>query len=250
MSDTTATSLEAVPQEALEAVNKGSISWKALAELLTKGRKPVKVERPAVLPVPAEITEKQIEAMRHLLDVFGKVVPTERRALETSEIAALIDERLTLDIIKEMAETRIGHIRTTVLNHMDVEKENAFDKVTEPRPLGGDPIEDALIDKEGHYVPDSKVQAGAPNQEKVFSWERSNLAPDIDLDELRTVAEDEKVPEFTHQDWLAMTEQVRVFNEHRAMTHIKKNPGLLSILQRCAKPGTARGSLYMRKPAK
>lgn len=249
MSETTATSLEAVPQEALEAVNKGSISWKTLAELLTKGRKPVKVERPAVLPVPAEITEKQIEAMRHLLDVFGKVVPTERRALEVSEIAALIDERLTLDIIKEMAETRIGHIRTTVLNHMDVSKENAFDNVTD-RPLGGDLIEEALIDKEGHYVPDSKVQVGAPNQEKVFSWERSTIAPDIDLDALKGLADDETVPEFTHQDWLAMTEQVRVFNEHRAMIHVKKNTKLLAVLQRCAKAGTARGSLYMRKPAK
>lgn len=250
MTDTAAsTSLEAVPQEALEAVNRGSISWKALADLLTRGRKPVKVARPEVLPIPAEITETQLLAMKHLLEVFGKVVPTERRVLDSSEIGALIDERLTLDIIKDMAETRIGHIRTTVLNHMDVAKENAFDNVTD-RPLGGDPIEEALIDKEGHYVPDSKVQVGASNMEKVFSWERSTIAPDIDLDALKALADDETVPDFTHQDWLAMTEQVRVFNEHRAMTHIKKNTKLLAVLQRCAKAGTARGSLYMRKASK
>lgn len=248
MSDTTtSTALEAVPQEALEAVNRGSISWKSLAELLTKGRKPAKVARPETLPIPAVITEKQLEAMKHLLDVFGKVVPTERRALEDSEIGSLIDERLTLDTIKDMVETRIGHIRTTALNHMDVVKERDND---------GKPFLDdegyytVLVDKDGHYIPDDKVQVGVPNMEKVFSWERRNASPDIDLAALQILADDPHVPEITHDDWLAMTEQTRVFSEHKAMLHLKKHPKLLAVLDRVAKSGTAGGSFNMRKAPK
>lgn len=247
MSETTTAALEAVPQEALEAVNRGSISWKSLAELLTKGRRPERVQRPNTLPIPAEITETQLQAMKHLLEIFGKVVPTERRALEDAEVGLLIDERLTLDTIKDMAETRIGHIRTTVLNHMDVVKE----RDNEGKPF----IDDAgyytvLVDKDGHYIPDEKVQIGVPNMEKVFSWERRNSSPDIDLSALQAMADDPHIPEITHEDWLAMTEQVRVFSEHKAMLHLKKHPKLLAVLDRVAKAGTAGGSFNMRKAPK
>jgi hypothetical protein len=231
--------LEAIPQEALDGVNKGSITWSNLAKLLVRDRTTEVVPKPVKLPLPANISEDQILAMKRLLEIFGSVVPTARRALEPRERASLMEERQVIDTVATMAETRKDGIRTTVLNHNDVTKEHAN---------GGKPLDDASIDKDGHYLADDKDIVTVPDSDKVFSWETSRFEPEINLAKLKALAEDDNVPEFTHADWLAMTEQTRVWDEHKTMAHLKRHPQLLAIIARAAEPAKPpRGALYVRK---
>jgi hypothetical protein len=230
--------LEAVPQEALDGVNTGSITWSNLAKLLVRDRTTEVVPKPVKLPLPAHISEDQILAMKRLLEIFGSVVPTERRALEPRERASLMEERQVIDTVATMAETRKDGIRTTVLNHLDVTKE--FDN-------GGNPL-DTDADKDGHYLAADKDIVSVPDSDKVFSWETSRFEPEINLAKLKALAEDPEVPEFTHADWLSMTEQTRVWDESKTMAHLKRHPELLSVIARAAEPAKApRGALYVRK---
>jgi hypothetical protein len=232
--------LEAVPQEALDGVNTGSITWVNLAKLLVRGQPETPVAPKQVkLPLPAHITEEQVLAIKRLVEIYGSVVPTVRRALEARERAALMEERQVIDAVANMVETRKDGIRTSVLNHLDVTKESDN---------GGRPLEDTLLDKDGHYLAPDKDIVTAPDSDKVFSWETSRFEPEINLVRLKAMAEDPGVPEFTHADWLAMTEQTRVWNEVKTMAHLKKNPSLLAVLARVAEPAKApRGALYVRK---
>lgn len=231
--------LEAVPKEALDGVNTGSITWANLAKLLVRREPEPKLPaRPPKLPLPADINEEQVLAIKRLLEIFGKVVPSVRRALEPRERAALMEERLVIDTVGNMVESRKDGIRTTVLNHLDVTKESHN---------GGQPL-DGDIDKDGHYLADDKDTVSVPDSDKVFSWETSRFEPEINLAKLKALSEDDSVPEFTHADWLAMTEQTRVWDERKTMAHLKKHPALLAIIARAAEPAKApRGALYVRK---
>jgi hypothetical protein len=230
--------LEAVPKEALDGVNTGSITWANLAKLLVRDRATETVPRPVKLPIPARISEDQILAMKRLLEIFGSVVPTVRRALEPRERAALMEERQVIDTVAAMAETRKDGIRTSVLNHLDVTKESDN---------GGQPLETST-DKDGHYLAADKDVVTAGDSGHVFSWETSRFEPEINLAKLKALAEDPETPDFTHADWLAMTEQTRVWDEHKTMAHLKKHPELLAIIARAAEPAKApRGALYVRK---
>jgi hypothetical protein len=230
--------LEAVPKEALDGINTGSITWANLARLLVRDRPTEVAPRPTKLPIPARITEEQILAMKRLLEIFGSVVPTVRRALEPKERAALMDERLVIDTVAAMAEGRKEGIRTTVLNHLDVTKESNN---------GGQPL-DTATDKDGHYLADDKDIVTAGDSDKVFSWETSTFEPEINLAKLKALSDDPDEPMFTHNDWLAMTEQTRVWDEHKTMALLKRRPELLSIIARAAEPAKApRGALYVRK---
>jgi hypothetical protein len=230
--------LEVIPDEVVAAVNSGSITWAALAKALVRHRPTEQPAPPPKLPLPAKINEDQIKALTRLLEIFGSVVPTVRRALEPKERAAIMEERQTLDVVGGMVETRKEGIRTSVLNHNDVTREHDN---------GGKPLTDAPTDKDGHYLADDKDIITVPDSDRVFSWETSRREPDINLDKLKALADDPAVPEITHADWLAMTTQTRVFDEHKTMTHLKDNPALLSIIARAAEPAVVRGALYVRK---
>lgn len=229
--------LEVIPDELVAAVNSGSITWAALAKALVRRRPSEAPVTPPKLPLAAKISDEQIEALTKLLKIFGSVVPSVRRALEPKERAAIMEERQTLDVVGNMVESRKDGIRTSVLNHNDVTKESNN---------GGKPL-DAPADKDGHYFADDKDIISVPDSDRVFSWETSRREPDINLERLKALSEDPAVPEFTHTDWLAMTTQTRVFDEHKTMTHLKDNPALLSVIARAAEPATVRGALYVRK---
>jgi hypothetical protein len=232
----TSQALELIPDEIVAAVNSGSITWEELAKALVRQRPAETPVLPTKLPLPAHINDDQIKALTRLLEIYGSVVPAVRRELEPKERAALMEERLTLDVVGNMVEGRKDGIRTSVLNHLDVSKDH-----------GGPPLEGVATDKDGHYLADSKDVVPVPDSDKVFSWETSRREPTIDEVRLEALAEDPDVPEFTHADWLAMTVQTRAFDEHKAMTHLKKNPALLSAVARAAQPGRVQGALFVRK---
>lgn len=186
---------------------------------------------PSRAPLPAAITDAQHAALERLPEVFGSVVPTERRALSSDEVALLREERETVDTVAKMAAARKDDIAVTINNH--------FDCLLEAE---GVP-EDVQTNKNGHYVVAGRAPAG---EGKVWSREVRRGSSSIDPAELKAMAEDPDIPEFTHDDYLAMTEQVRVVEENRFMLHLKKNPHLLPIVARATRSSPSTSSIYLR----
>jgi len=193
--------------------------WKALAV-------PAPSEAVAQPPLPAVITEKQSAALAHLPEVFGKVIPTEVRALTPDEVTTLMDERLTLDEIAALAEDRKKEIRTTVLNHIDEE-------------IGDD---ETPRDKEGHVLTAAKIPA--PEFGKVFSWELRNNGGTLNPNALLALVEAGTID---RQVYLDMTTQVRVVDENKFMLQLKKHPELIDVLGDAVTETSQTGSFYVRK---
>ena len=84
---------------------------------------PVSEPSPAKVPAPRKITEKQRAAIERMPEVYGQVVPSERRALTSNEVRSLLDERVTLDEVKKAATARLEDITLIAHNHLDVEVE-------------------------------------------------------------------------------------------------------------------------------
>lgn len=182
----------------------------------------VQAERPALpakIPLPVQITKSQREAIDLLPAVFGKVVPTERRKLVPAEVDALLEEYDVLKTIEKMvAERKTDGIRLTVLNHNDVAfEEQASDEA------------DVERDKDGHYLRKAQVQ-GSPEATQAFSVEPRAGAASVSLSKLEEMVADPDV-DFDQKDFLAMTTQVRVFDEHKAFLVLKKKPELLAVLR-------------------
>ncbi len=227
---------------AIRKVNEGAISFADLLKLVAPPPPPeVAPAQPA--PVPG-ITAEQRKALERVVEVFGKVVPTERRVLTVPEVGQLIEERMTLDAITDLAEKRKEGIRTTVCNHLDLELEAEATKSGAELPHRDD---------KGHYVANGKARN--PDQPKQFSRETRGSSPTLDPEALRLLADDAglqaKLAEagitFTHADYLAMTRPVRVVDEAQVMLHLRKNPHLVHAIKLAttSKPSTA--SVYLRK---
>jgi hypothetical protein len=181
--------------------------WKALAV-------PAPSEVVAQAPLPAVITEKQSAALAHLPEVFGKVIPTEVRALTPDEVTTLMDERLTLDEIAALAEDRKKEIRN----------------------------DETPRDKEGHVLTAAKIPA--PEFGKVFSWELRNNGGTLNPDALLALVEAGTID---RQVYLDMTTQVRVVDENKFMLQLKKHPELIDVLGDAVTETSQTGSFYVRK---
>lgn len=209
-----------------------------LADLKKALAKPA--ERPAppvVTPLPAMITLAEREALERLPIIFGMVVPTEKRALAPNELTNLLVERQTLDVVEKMAAKRKGDIRTTVVNH--------FDTLAKEAGVG----EDTWTDAEGHVL--KAAHANVPGTKQCFSWEvRPGSGGDISDQALRDLAAD-PTSSFTHEDYLAMTSQVRVVDEPKFLLHLRKHPELAAeIAKAVSLAGAPVGSFYVRAEKK
>jgi thioesterase domain-containing protein len=172
------------------------------------------------------ITDEEQEAIDTLPDFYGSVVPTTRRELAPIELADLFNERRVLDLVLAVVARRKEDIRTSVLNHFDVEAEKAGTVDAEtPR------------DKDGHYILAADVPI--PGAGVKYAWEVSQGAADISSADLKEA--------LSHEDWLAVTEPVRVFDEHKAILHLKKRPQLLATLAGIVRPGKPKGAFNIRK---
>ncbi len=192
--------------------------WKALAV-------PEAAEVETQAPLPAVITDTQKAALAKLTKVFGKVVPTEVRALTDDEVTDLMDERLTLDEVEKLAKDRKAVIRTTVLNHIDTETE-----------------EEVPRDKEGHVLRAAKVDD--PAHGKSFSWEMRKHGGALDPEGLLALVEAGTIERSTY---LAMTTQVRVVDENKVMLELKKHPELIDALGDAITKTGQTGALNLRE---
>lgn len=241
----------------LERYNLGQIQ--SLGDLFRTLMRRPSVEVPVVLPKALPLTEEQLKSLKRLPDIYGQVLPTERRDLQPTEIDLLFEERKTIDAIQAALEKRKDNIRTTVLNAMDVAfEEEVRAEVEAEFELNPEAFEDTSVeyevqkklsdvtrDKDGHYV--RKVRRDVPSSDSAFSWEVVEGAPSIDIEALREAGDDDEQPLVTHEDYLAMTSQVRVFDEAKFLQRIKERPELLGVLPKVTIPGNIRGSLYLRK---
>lgn len=220
-------------RKAVEALRSGNIN--DFKDLLKQVARPHEQVTAAHTP-PAELTltEEQRRALERVDEVFGSVVPDTVRALEQAEVGRLLDERITLDIVKKMAASRIDDIRDTILNHSDVVAEEAG--------------EEAPVASNGHFARQARVSSGQGDKE--FSVEVRSGSVSMNPDTLKAMADDPEV-DFTHEDYLACTTQTRVFDEHKAMLHLKakaaERPGLVEALQNSTTEGAPSVAVYVRK---
>lgn len=181
-------------------------------------------------PAPTAITDSQRAALAQVTEVYGSVVPTERRSLTPAEVESLMAERLVLDEVKKMVEARSESLRTTVFNHLDVEAEAA-----------GVP-EGTGVDKDGHYILAGETvgtEAG-----KKFRREVRTSAPTLNADALKGLVDS---GDLAHDDYLAMTTQVRVVDENKVMLTLKKRPELIGAVTKALRPARRNAALWVRK---
>lgn len=224
--------LDLLVKRTVAQLESGSLSIEDLLKALAPESAPLpeKVPEP---PLPAAITDEQREALERVVEVFGSVVPDKRRELGADEIAKLEEEKRVLDTLKKMAEKRIKEgIRTAIFNHLDVKAEEAG-LVDENTPRE---------EKTGHYILEGEAR-GEPDTPQVFKRVVSNYSPTLDPIVLEALAEDPDFPEFTRKDYLAMTTQTRVVDEHKVMVALKKNPRLIHAIAKATRPGSKTASL-------
>ncbi len=217
-------------------IRKGSVK---LSDVLSDVAPVEEVKVPEVLPVPAEITEAQQASLKALTKHFGKVVPTERRELETVEVVRLYEERKTLDDIEELAKTRKANIRTTILNHFDARFERERE---EAQAEGGD--QNAPRDKEGHVLHAARENVATTDQ--AWSWEMRGGTAVLTAE---TLAQLDAAGEIPHNLYLAMTTQVRVVNENRILELLTTDdaPDVLEAMRKASTKTAGSGALFLRK---
>jgi hypothetical protein len=206
---------------------------------------------PAIPKTPI-LTKEAKAALNRLPNVFAKVLVEERRALTTEEIKALAEERATLKLIVKALTGREAVINENIRTHVDVDHEARGvavpkDKVSRTNEVI---VEATPRDAAGHYIfakPQNPTRVPIPDSNEEFSLEykRGSGQVVIDGDELLALYEEGEV---TREEYLAMTREMRVFDQEKASKAAEKNPRVMEILleisrRQISKPGT---SLFVR----
>lgn len=142
--------------------------------------------------------------------------------------------------ITKMAKDRTEAIRTTVLNHSDA---TILDGLTDEEIASLD----LKRDKDGHYVPlESTEVRGAPSDPTKFNVVVTKGSAGLNVEALKAMAKDPEDDRITWQEFLSMTEPVRVFDNAKAIIAARKNPELLKAVAACTTTGQP--SLQVRQP--
>lgn len=186
------------------------------------------------------VTPKLRNALKLLPAVFGKVQPAEARELSPDELVAVTDEATTIQSMAKDLGARLKAIQATIRNHQDAQAEK--DGTAEGKTRVADGV------AAGHYL------LGTPGQPYVTEvegyetgWQqryvKGESAPDFDL--LLGLYESGKI---TRPEFLSFTREVRVLDENKMATAIRKNPGRgLQILALITRKGAPSASLYAPK---
>lgn len=246
MSDTTSTEVEVETpehvQSAIEKLRNGEItSVKDVAKALVAPNRALVTSTTFEPKVPRNIAldNAEVEAVKKLPEVYGAVVPTERRMLEQIEIDALVEEREVLTKIEKAIAARKDDIRLTILNHADVEYESSEDVDHE--------TDDVSQDGEGHYIRPASYNSEAHS--KRFSVETRAGSISITPQAIKALSEDPE-SDFTHDDYLKSTTQVRQFDEHKFMLLLKQRPELMTALAPAVSESPGGVSVYLRNQKK
>lgn len=205
----------------------------ALAQVLKEIAPPEEsAPKPAKIPVPAVITNEEVQALYDLIVWFGSVVPDTKRVLDQEELDSLQQERKVLKTIASLVGDRIDNITLTVHNHFDAQLEST--KTPEE-------LEKIVRTEKGYYLTDEE----APSPDLGVRFKRSRVmgTPGVSLEKLEEISEDPEVATFSRKEYLACTTPTRVFDENKFMLLLRKNPDLLKILQEALVPGKSHATI-------
>lgn len=183
------------------------------------------------IPVPVRADQTTVVALQ-ATTVLEPVTVTERRLLEQTEIDALNEERVQLDVMEKYIAARKAAHRAMIFNHLDVEIERDC----------GDNVPEA--DDKGHYILPGEVFTTGGHR---FTRELRKGSPELSAESLRAVEDEFDDSVFSHDDYLAMTTPVRVLDEEKTLILLRTKPELVEVLARASKPGKTTASLYRRK---
>jgi hypothetical protein len=195
------------------------------------------------LPVPApkvKFTDKLRQALKSLPDLFGQVMPDEVRVLDRHELKAITEEAVALALIEKEAKARLDNIRKVIRNHQDKAAEAAG------LPEGTQRVSEGVA--KGHWL---LAAEGEPHKTPVDGyadpWQQQKVSGKVTVDYsvLGDLARDGEV---TRAEFLALTREVRAFDEAKAQDFIRKNPGRgLAILARMTRRSAPSATLVSPK---
>ena len=202
------------------------------------------------IPTPVTLTDEIKQALNALPEVFGKVNLQDRREMTDAEVLDVYKEHEALKALEDVLKGRRDNLKTYVRHHMDVQAEredrakaaDVFDTET------GEKIADASPrDKAGHYVLGEKGKPERLNiadTNQAFSREASSYKASLSGERLTELADAGVI---TREQYLALTREVRVFDEDKARKSIMKDKSLLGVLARITERGGMKSALYVRK---
>lgn len=221
-------------QAALTLVGKKSVK---LPDIITTA---LAVQDHAVVPPEEYDIPKPVlvdTSTEMALQATAALVPltvVERRTLVQAEIDQLNEERTQLDAMAKYIEARKAAHRAMIFNHLDVALESSLDEDTSP----------PSSDDKGHYIQAGEVFSSGGHR---FTRELRREAPVLTAEALRAVEESLPDDVFSHDDYLAVTTQVRVLDEEKALILMRTKPEIIQAFAAAATPGKTSASLYRRK---
>lgn len=208
----------------------GTITFSELVESLSPIAEP-EINPPAKPPVRTALSESQQKALVRLPEVYGSVIPIERRRLTPHEVTLLLEERAVIDELAKLAEGRKEAIRATASIDMDI-------KAAEEGISAG-----KLYDKRGHLILGG-VSVSEDGQ-RAFVRRVKNKAPVMDASILETM---EKAGTLPRKVWLAVTREQRVFDSNLFMAYLGKHPEDLETFRQAIVSGGQYTEVGVGKP--
>lgn len=228
---------QVAPTPQLNGVRAALAKVKATVTDVLNAAKPVKdVVSLAETPIPqsAALNEDAEEALSQVGKLLSELeLPDRRRMLTPAELETLTRTYMAWDKASKGLGRSRDQIKAAIFNH--------FDAVA---------AHDGKIDldtqhtSEGWAIVADKTSAIVQGLDVKLTREVAGGKTELDLDRLNDLVEDEVI---AREDFLAMTRQVRVVDEARALEWLRKNPQRAHLLLEGTKTGSARASLYLRK---
>lgn len=238
----------------LDARVKGEItkakSLKDVAEILDVHALPVAVTE-AEWPKQVTMTEAAKDAIEDLPRVFNRVVPDGPKVFTDDEMVALYEERETLRQAMEPLSGRDEVIKEMVRHHMDLVALEDNRAVPRDVVVNGNLVAQATPrDEKGHFILASKgnpERASIPGTGQAWSREYRQGAVSYANASSDLLALYE-AGDITREQYLAMTREIRAFDETKVMEAVRKDPETyLPILKKVAVRTSDGTSMFVRK---
>lgn len=218
-------------QQMLSQIAQGKATFADLLKAMVSPGPETEESLTVAPPKPLSITPEHRAALNRLPEVYGKVAPTEARALTEPEQRDLIEERQTVDLLLGLLKSRKDEgIREIIANHLDSLVDD----------------EGAEQDSKGHFL----VKQDVPVQGTGFKFQRTVSEPAPSMPSAADLLAAHERGELSREQYLSLTEVPevpRVFSEAKARKAIAKDPSLMLTLARLSHPGRKIGTIKVGK---
>jgi len=198
---------------ALDALSKGGgtldLLWEALdtADILSVTKPDISVPK---------ISEEALDAIRRLPEVYGKVVPKTDRALNKTELAAIVEERQIIDTVLKVIKARKDEsIRETLANHLD----NVYEAPEGQR---------VPTDSKGHLAVKQEVEVEGAGKKVARSV--SGGKPYLSIAGVEALHAEGRIDRKTYLKITKKTEVPRVLDQEGLVKAMKEDPNLGFLL--------------------